>query len=353
MKKIPGINTAKEMHHLKRDNNILRQDAMTFSCLGKLSSTNSIKLDKWRAGMKKLIRDAINENEIAQYPLVIGLAESGIVPSALFHQLLREEGVQAQWVCSTRRASHGIRFAESHSHSPDHILPLPGRPPSELWFVEDEITTGRTILHLALNLCRVVDVWRVRIFSIADTRSSENIAKFNSILEEFHIEHSSHAMIQIRNSSDPARTAQGSLIEQGLHDHQARVCGQKAESGWHFPGQRPALNNQLDVDLDIYHNIQGCILVVGEAIDIGLRLVQMNPNLSFRHVTLSPWVIDGENIFSRLDIGENYYLYNFHDLESQLYLLYDPMDRQIGMEVEKRLAEKGLSAEHLKFPQAN
>ncbi|MCP4104184.1 MAG: hypothetical protein GY749_01385 [Desulfobacteraceae bacterium] len=340
-----GIDPANEVYRLKRDNNIHRQNAMSFSCLGKLYPTDGSQLTKWRTCLHGLVRETMNGHN-SVHPLIIGLAESGIIPSALFHQCLRYEGIRAQWVCSTRRPSFGICFNESHSHSPDHILPLPSHHPSELWFVEDEITTGRTVLFLALNLCRLMNVSRVRFFAIADSRSNANIVKFRNILDEYSIVHSTHALVRLEDNHEDTQTCLVSQLEKGF-DNKAVMSGSKPDSGWHFPDQRPALFNQLDFAMDLPDNLRGSLLVVGEAIDIGLKLVQMNPGLSFHHVTLSPWKIDGRHIISRLDVNGNYYLYNYHNIKTPIFILNDPIDRHIGIEVENLLAEKGLSAERL------
>lgn len=334
---------AKDVYCLKRENNIHRQNAMTFSCLGKLCSISNSELSKWRTCLRGLIQESMNESDILQCPLIIGLAESGIVPSAIFHQSLRSEGIRAQWVCSTRRPAFGIRFIESHSHSPDHILPLPSHQPSELWFVEDEITTGRTVLNLALSLCCLTNVSRVRFFAIADIRSIANIVKFQRILDGHGISHSSHTVVRF----GPGHESQVSDISEKKLNNRVSVSGKKPDSGWYFPDQRPALFNQLDIAIDLPDNLRGSLLVVGEAIDIGLKLVQMNPGLSFHHVTLSPWEIDGKHIFSRLEIGKDYYLYNYHNLKAPLHILSDPIDTHIGIEVENLLLEKGFHVRRL------
>ncbi|MDM8550594.1 phosphoribosyltransferase domain-containing protein [Desulfobacterales bacterium HSG2] len=344
-------NLTKDIYHLRRENNLHRQHAITFSCLGKLGSANHPELHRWKRYLQILIRESLNERSVSQYPFIIGLAESGIVPSALFHQLLREQGIHAGWICSTRRPSRGIHFRESHSHGPDHILPLPSRQPTELWFVDDEITTGRTLLRLALNLCRMTDVRQVRFFAIADTRSFSHAGQFGPILENHGIAHSVHTLVQLKQRNGGDQNA-GTLLEDSHQEIRMSVPDETPESDWHFPRQRPGLRNQSDTpvlfsdSLPIRINGKGSILVVGEAVDIALRLVQLNPLLSFRHVTLSPWETDHINIFSRLDIFGKYYLYNYHDLSPPLHILSDPIDSEIGTEVGRLLAEKGFRVEH-------
>lgn len=347
-----GTDLRKNIYYLKRENNVHRENAITFSCLGKLMSTNGLELDRWKRNIDHLIREAVKKKEVSLYPLIIGLAESGIVPSALFHQALREQQIPADWVCSTRRPSRGIHFSESHSHAPDHTLPLPCHPPTELWFTEDEITTGRTVLRLALSLCGMMNIRRVRFFTIADARSESHSDQFRSVLKDHGIECSIHALFHLKQRDGDCHNNDLVLMEDRLEETRINESGENSEYSWHFPRQRPALQSQPDAvfpfpSRTLKTGEKGTILAVGEAIDMAVRLVQANPCLSFRHVTLSPWEIDGKNIFSRLDIGERYYIYNYHTLDSPLYVLNDPIDDDVGIRVERLLTERGFSVEHL------
>jgi len=341
------INPAQDIYHLKRENNSRRQNAVTFSCLGKLKAINHSMLCRWKRCLEKLARDSLSEQGISRHPLIIGLAESGIVLSALFHQMLREQNICADWVCSTRRPSDGIHFRESHSHGPDHVLPLPRHNPSELWFVEDEITTGRTILRLALKLCHTMKVFRIRLFAIADTRSTDDMDQFRSALHEHGISHSTRTLLRFQHK-DEDFPADGLLKNDDPPKNRMQIPYENSLENWHFPLQRPALRNLPDVILPVLNRgLRGALLVIGEAVDIGLKFVQENPELSLHHITLSPWKIDNRHIFNRLDISGKYYLYNYHTLCSPLYLLNDPIDNDIAAEVENLLYEKGFSVKRI------
>mgnify|MGYP002779505971 CR=1 FL=1 len=186
------MNLKEHIHWLQRDNNSRRQTAVTFSYLGKLKPTGRGELQECKNHLQSLLFQSILQNPVSKSPLIVGLTESGIIPSALMHQNAREQGIDAQWLCSTRRPAAGICFSESHSHSPNHILPLPQKQPTELWFVEDEITTGRTVLNLAIHLCSLLSVKYIRFFALADTRSKAQIDQFSSILASHSIYSSTH-----------------------------------------------------------------------------------------------------------------------------------------------------------------
>lgn len=335
----------RDIYHLKRDNNPRRKHALTFSCLGKLFPASKPVLKKWGKHLRIMLHQALQEKSISRYPLVIGLAESGLVPSAMIHQILREKGIHAHWLCSTRRPACGIRFTESHSHAPDHVLRLPHYPPTELWFVEDEITTGKTLLRLATALCNTMNIRQVRFFAIADSRNFRHIDRFKAILHRHHIEYTVHTMLRL---SPPEEDMLSPInCESGIgRQEPIEKCSENSKY-WYFPYQRAAFQNQLDQNFPFPKNLKGSLLVVGEAVDIALRFVMMNPELSFHHITLSPWQIDGVNIVNRLTIGRNYYLYNYHTLKPPLYIISDPIDAAIGREAQRLLATLKLNAKHL------
>lgn len=337
------------MYHIERDNNIHRRDAITFSCLGKLDSTGNGDLIRWKNTFQFLLRDVFRRKGLPVSPLVIGLTESGIIPSALVHQLLREQSIPAHWVCSTRRPSRGIFFTESHSHGPAHVLSLPLPDATELWIIEDEITTGRTILQLALILCRFMNVRTVRFLAVADTRSADHVRQFHIILKDHGIDYSTHILVQLDTSVEKESHYPVSLTAgiEGTIPIPVVEQSNGHEAAWHRAGFRPAFRAQLDTFIPFSTPLKGSLLVVGEAIDMGLHLVQANPFLSFRHITLSPWKTDKKNIFTRLDILGKHYLYNHANLSSPLFVLNDPIDEEIGEDVVRLLRAGRFRAEHL------
>jgi hypothetical protein len=345
------IHLKKEVYHLKRENNVRRRRAITFSCLGKLCSTDDADLCRWKSRLEDLLCGALTDRPVTGPPLIIGLAESGIIPSALFHQILGKMNIRAGWICSTRRPACGIRFVESHSHGPEHILPFPPDRPGELWFVEDEITTGRTLLHLSISLCRRLHLNRVRYFAFLDTRASHHHVRFRARLGKEGILFSTHTLFP---ADPPACEAvvgnmDGKDRFPAIESADA-VISHDPEIGWHWPRLRPGLRNQLPPALrpeppHIFspQRLTGSLLAVGEAVDLALPLVQVNPDLQLRHITLSPWEIDKKYIFDRMDIPGGYYLYNPQSLCPPLHLLYDPIDASVGEAAAGLLSEAGFA----------
>lgn len=337
-------NLAKSIHWLQRENNPHRQTAITFSYLGKLGLTNCWDLQECRNHLQSLLFQSLLQNPVSEFPLIIGLTESGIIPSALMHQNAREQGINAQWLCSTRRPAAGIRFSESHSHSPNHILPLPQCQPTELWFVEDEITTGRTILNLALRLCPLLNVKYISFFALADTRTLAQIAQFKSILASYGIHSYTYTLIQAAQTHTETQT---NLLKK--EETYINIDNNTPVQNWHFYKQRAARKAQFDTVLDLPKNLAGSLLVIGEAIDVGIKLVEINPLLSFQHITLSPWRIDGRSILSRLDISGKYYLYNYEQFKPPIYIFSDPHDVAIELKAKNILEQKGVTVKRLQM----
>lgn len=297
------IDPARDVFHLFRENNPRRLHAMSFSCLGKLAPADGPLLRRWKAAMEGILSEVYplgdSEPAGASAPLVVGLSESGIVPSALFHRILREKGAVCERICSTRRRIDGIPFIESHSHGPHHVLPFPRARFGEICFVEDEITTGATLLELALALYGATGVAKMRFFCFADNRSPAQVRRFENRLRQAGIGFSLHVLLD--------QAPQYPLP----------------------PPVRPP-------------DPLPCILAVGEAVEGAWEPVMQSSALSFQQVTLSPWRIDGKQILSRLEIGGRYYLYNPHLLNGPLYLHCHPHEARVGEQLKGLLAARGI-----------
>lgn len=348
-KRFSDMPPGKPIYHLRRENNARRRSAMTFSCLGKVAGTTTATLDHWKSGLERVFHAACRIRPVTRAPLVIGLAESGIIPSSLFHQIMRDNCPAPGWICSTRRPSSGICFSERHSHAPDHILPHPETRPTELWFVEDEITTGQTLLGLSLDLCPRLEQHRVRYIAFTDVRTPEMKRQFQSILSDSGIAFSIHTLFP----KAPAVICPGRenirLTAAASTGDRSMASAPSAESDWHFPDCRPALRPQSHKDIRLPTGLNGSLLAVGEAVDLGVRMIQTNPALQLHHITLSPWEVDNVNIQNRLDIGEAYYLYNLHTLRPPLYILNDPVDAAVGLAARKHLEAMGFPTRRLMF----
>lgn len=345
------INFKDSVYYLTRRNNPCRQTAVSFSFLGKLNPISRQQLQVGKQYLQKMLLDSKKQSSISKSPLIIGLAESGIIPSALMHQIAREEDIQAHWVCSTRRDVSGIYFSESHSHQPDHVLPLYQYQPTEIWLVEDEITTGKTILNLILKLCPLLKVNSIRLFAFLDTRTQEETAYFLNTLNLHGIQCFTQSLIHSEKASkgiSKSKTMNTKSYSRQLQSTNTTGSSQADYSNddWHYPEQRAALNAQLNPVSNLPTHLTGCLLAIGEVVDLALRLLQFNPGLLMQHVTLSPWEIDGVKIFNYLK-ADKFHIYNYKQLQSHIYILSDPLERDIECKIAKLLQQQGLTVKSL------
>ena len=238
---------------VRRDANPRRSEAITFEHLGKLSPIGQRHLVDLATCFAELLPTAQTSKRI----VILGLAESGIVPAFAMQQGALAQGVTAQWCFSSRTDRGGLAFSEPHSHAPRHFLP-PGFDRwgmDELWIVEDEVTTGQTLSNLRRVLMDSRTTLSIRFFSILDAR------------------------VTLPTDSIPVESILRGVPSPGLLST-ARISHESAH------------------------------LSVGEGIAEDLPALWNRSLASLRHVTLSPWAIDGEAIRSRREVTPGYYLYN-------------------------------------------
>jgi len=387
----------KDFYHLKRDNNPLREDAFTLSCLGKLnpaSSSDFIRCSGYLAGLlenalsdrsasdRTLSDGAVHDGLVCcradsdikagEEVLIVGLTESGIIPAFLMYMETLRRNLNTHILYSTRRPLSGISFKERHSHGPDHILPLPDCTIREIWIVEDEITTGNTVYHLMVQLCAYLNISRVRIFAFADFRESGQKSELYLKTAYNNIECTVHTLNHIPGSSGQDTKEQGQdkrdTIERSgsqnsrkkVHFSSNDISPEEALSekyrfkDWHLPEKRPALAMKSGNFLDLEswklppELSRGIILTIGEAVDLSACFAIANENIEFQQISLSPWKVDHKSIFSRIIFGEKYHLYNYERLKeasSPLFILCDPIDREIEQEVVRKLGEHDILVE--------
>ena len=343
-----------DFYHLKRDNNPLREDAFTLSCLGKLYPASTSDFARCGGLLSELLTEIISENDLNHdlnhEILIIGLTESGIIPALLMYLESQKKNLDTHLIYSTRRPMSGIAFNESHSHGPNHILPISNSDFKEIWIIEDEITSGNTVFNLINQLSSHLKIDYVRIFAFADFRNIDQKIDFISKTAENNINCSVHTLPFFLKEAKTT-TASQPLI---LHDIMEPVNlsfqnnFKELESNWHLPLKRPALGAKTDKCLDFalwkvpIEFSCGTVLAVGESVDIAAGFVLANENLSFQQISLSPWKIDNKSIFSRMSVAGKYYLYNYEQLQGPVFIICDPIDREIEIEIIEKLKNYGI-----------
>lgn len=250
---------------VRRDANPRRRHAVTFTQLGKLNPIGASHVRELISCFGSLAIDTSS----CHSPCIVGLAESGIVPSFAMHRACIAQGRNSRWFCTSRIDQGGPGFLEPHSHAPHHFLPpdVLSQPIDELWIVEDEITTGRTLANLLRCIHESRRVRLTRVFAVLDARTAPA-------------------------SAWPAQASNAVAVHSIL----------RAGSGFWEADVSHAMTMQLDD--------QPRQLVMGESIAKALPLLLSGDVPRLQHVTLSPWMIDHRYIFSRKEVMAGFYLYN-------------------------------------------
>lgn len=380
-----------DFYHLKRENNPLREDAFTVSCLGKLFPVSSSELIRCRHWLSTLLEDIpsaslsfsfqsslpksggrsdkmkpFDQEEI----LIVGLTESGIIPAFLMYLAARQRGLNTHLIYSSRRPIAGMAFNEIHSHGPNHVLPLAGAGSAvfkEIWIVEDEITTGNTVMNLMDQLQRHMPMERVRVFAFADFRTNDQKAVLISETTQRQIHCSVHIPNVFNGHGKIPGTIEhenpGTCKKNDFHIFQERFVRNATfpprddaeQLAWHLPLTRPALGVMSGHFFDPACRMffpdfsHGTLLAVGEAVDLAVCLAWSNRKIAFQQISLSPWQVDQQAILSRMTFADRYYLYNYHRLDGPVFILADPVDRPIEIEVIEKLREYGIRVTPLTF----
>ncbi len=264
------------MMRVRRDSNPRRRHAVTFSHLGKLNSIDASHIHD----LMQCFTTLAAEISSCDAPCIIGLAESGIIPSFAMHRACLAQGRSARWFCTSRTDQGGLCFREPHSHAPRHFLPadLFAKPIAEMWVVEDEITTGRTLLNLldCIHQTRGLDC--VRVFTLLDTRDQPE-------------------------PDQPDRIQQ--WVARAGFNANMTVSVQsvlRTNPGFWNDNVHPVEPRQRDDEPRQF--------VAGESLAGVLPSLLSGSLPRLQHVTLSPWMIDGYHVLSRQQMMPGYYLYN-------------------------------------------
>ncbi|MFF0135004.1 phosphoribosyltransferase [Streptomyces sp. NPDC005227] len=128
------------------------------------------------------VRDLLGTEE-AREAVVLGYAETA---TGLGHSVADGVGV-APYLHSTRRPVPGVAraggFEEAHSHATSHLL-LPEHPdllagPGPLILVDDEFSTGNTVLNTIRDLHERYPRERYVVVALVDMRSEADLARFD------------------------------------------------------------------------------------------------------------------------------------------------------------------------------
>lgn len=196
-------------------------------------------------GLGERVRALLGEEE-ARRAVVLGYAETA---TGLGHAVA--DGLRdAPYLHSTRRPVAGVRqaggFEEAHSHATSHLL-LPEDPAllaqgaevSALVLVDDEFSTGNTVLNTIRALHETHPRDRYVIVALVDMRSPADRDRLTAFAAEIG------ARVDLVTRSTGTVTLPDGVLERG----QALVAAQEAEAADPFPGAagHPAPVTRVDL----------------------------------------------------------------------------------------------------------
>lgn len=253
---------------VQRDANPRRSHGITFEHLGKLNPLRRSHLHDLVGCFAEMLPVPTRLSNVT----ILGLAESGIVPAFAMFQAALAKGYAAKWYFSSRTDRGGAGFEEPHSHAPQHFLPpeISTQPADELWIVEDEVTTGQTLRNLRGILKQTTSCETFRCFSILDARPAPPLGE-NADLARF--------------------TGEPIAVESILQG-------------------TPLIRNERS----FVPQLEALHLSIGETIADDLPALYEGTLTQLQHVTLSPWAVDQQAVFTRVEYLPGYYLYNWQEV---------------------------------------
>jgi hypothetical protein len=265
--------------------------------------------------------------KIASVPgpiVLIALAETATgLGQGIFEQLRRFTGRDdLLFLHTTRYRLHrplALEFVEPHSHAPDHLLYDPDDPlfhsARSLILVDDEITTGRTLMNLAAAYQRLnPSLNSVHFVCLTDwlgAKLSESIQVHSLLRGTFDFEPD----LAFNPGDAPSVVGRGDFKDELLAANHGRL------------GVRTPREYDLDAiitNLASHRACSGGLLVLGSGefahppYLLARRLEELGHEVYFQSMTRSPLLVDGD-LTSALEFTDNYgdgmpnYLYNVAD----------------------------------------
>jgi hypothetical protein len=261
--------------------------------------------------------------------LVVGLTESSLI---MAWGLAAALGNCADLTFTTRehRSFRSCRrFKEPHSHGPFHMIALDeARSYRHVVIMEDEITSGTTLMNLIVALAGVSQ--RFTVLALRDYREAVHRESWRKGFEG--------AALDVKVVELAGRKIRVNALQAGEADNGATRLNPFGRSPSHF---RKAFV-ELSANWDRYR--PGTIYAVGECLDVPLAFLTTLPlkdRPRLRHVTRSPWLVDGGAIRSRVDISGGrqtaaHYAYN--------WVKPDPARTVVVVESANRVVGDGMTA---------
>jgi len=281
---------------VKRHNNPMRKFAFVHRDLGKIGAADPDNIIRLAA---KMVNGALPFKN----PLVLGLSESSI----LLGRVVCEFFGGGLYLFSTRYPhdrSELVPFTEPHSHAPSQFLKLSGTGHCrEVCIVEDEVTTGNTIMNLVRLLAEnMPSVTSIAVLALKVFCSGQRIAEMSADAGAMGIQLALHSLydgnqdesVPVMHSVKSIATEDGkvaSSVYSPWEYGRGRIDPFSKEKALFRYKKWSAVLSRL--------SLPGAVTVIGasEAIDLAFEisrvLAQRGHQTRLRHLTISPWEVPG------------------------------------------------------------
>ena len=259
-----------------------------------------------------------------------------------------------------------LSFEEEHSHATTHkfysLLDYDLNDFDEIILVDDEITTGNSMLNLITELINICSVRKYSILSILDWRDDTFVEKYKDFATTNNVSINVYSLlsgqISIDNfdvytdNSEPIEITQKTSNIIDMIDEFNKVelntqfgkqqylkntgrFGVKQNHIENIEMHAKNLANKINDVIDSNEKI--LVIGHGENIYIPSRIASyINANVMFKTTTRSPIFCDGNIIKTKykfIDRGVTYFLYNKEDIETQydkiIFLAETPLDLKL------------------------
>jgi len=279
-----------------RHNNHLRKYAYVHRDLGKLGAVDPDDIIRLAARM-------VNGALPFKNPLVLGLSESSI----LLGRVICEFFGGGMFLFSTRYPHNEVElvpFIEPHSHAPSQFLKLSGTGHCrDVCIVEDEVTTGNTIMNLVRLLAEnMPSVASIAVLALKVFCSGRRIAEMSLEADEMGIQLAFHSMYHgMQDENAPAihfvksASARDGKVGPSVYSPweygRGRIDPFSKEKAWFRYKRWSAVLSRL--------SLPAAVTVIGasEAIDLAFEITRVlayrGHRTWLRHLTISPWEVTG------------------------------------------------------------
>lgn len=305
-----------------------------------LDSTNLITyLQNQNINIKEELTDLISEDKKT---LVIGFAETATGLGMSLAASIRN----CTYVTTTRETIFDkntvFTFEEEHSHATTHKLYYSDFDKfDQIFLVDDEITTGKSMLNIIKAINQVSNIKEFSIFSLLDWRNSDDKKGYEELQEKLNISIHNYSLISGKICEETKETLpedkETELTEEEKERYDFRIL-ERENNYWENSGkfgveqsEIKQLENSCEEIAEKIEEIlrkenlklEDKILILGhgENIYIPSRIASYLPyDTYFKTTTRSPIYCDGEIIKDRnyfYDKGVKYYFYNKEEIEKK------------------------------------